>query len=107
MNATATKYFVKVGYSDLVAFEVVRIVSDKCIEIREMTAVKGDWKPEWEVGGFSGVCVNQHEQKWETSSNEANPVIKVRLQKSGKWQDANGNKYKPTAKPVHFYDFNF
>jgi hypothetical protein len=107
MNATATKFFAKVGYSDLVAFEVVRIVSDKCVEIREMTAVEGSWKPEYEVGGFNAICANQHDQNWEISSNEANPVIKVRLQKTGKWQDASGNRYKPTATPVQFRDYNF
>ncbi len=106
-TATATQFFAKIGYTDINPFEVVRVVSDKTIEIREMQAVRGDWKPEYAVGGFTAECVNQADQAWNITSNEAEPIIRIRLNKAGKWQDARGNKYKPTAEPVKFYDYNF
>ena len=106
-TATAAKFFAKVGFSDLTPFEVVRVISDKVIEVREMQAEKGDWTPEYVSGGFACGCSNNHDQKWIISSNEAETIIKIRLQKSGKWQDANGNKYKMTQVPTKFVDHNF
>ena len=106
-TSTAAQFFAKIGFSDINPFEVVRVVSDKTIEIREMQAVRGDWTPEYVVGGFTAECVNQADQVWECKSNEAEPVIRIRLNKAGKWQDARGNTYKASSQPVKFYDYNF
>ena len=74
------------GYSDVNPFEIVRRVSDKTIEIREMDAERDpEWKPEFHVGGFSAHCSNQREQRWNITSNPENRVIRIRLSKSGVW----------------------
>lgn len=97
------------GYSDVTPFEVVRVVSDKCIEVREMDCEKDDSvKLDFQVGGFSAHCTNQRDQKWVMTSNETNPVTKVRWSKANnRWQDAHGRRFIPNDKPVKFYDYNF
>jgi hypothetical protein len=96
------------GYSDVNPFEVVRHVSDKTIEVREMDSERDpDWKPEFIPGGFSAHCVNQREQRWNIVSNPENPTRRIRLHKSGVWKDAYGNKFDLHDKPIRFYDYNF
>ena len=94
-----------IGYSDVEPYEVVKVVSDKTIEIRGMDYVQ-DFKPEFVVGGFSAVCTNNYDQKWIYTSNIGNPVIRIRLGKKG-WKDSFGRKFKLADAPKKFYDFNF
>ena len=94
------------GYSDVNPFEIVRVISDKTIEIREMDAEKGEWKPEIFQGGFAGHCVNQDKQVWDIKSNEANPVIRARLNKNGAWKSSHG-KHHLSKSAIKFYDYNF
>ena len=102
------------GYSDVHPVEVVRIISDSTVEVRAMDAVLDpEWKPEIIPGGFVGHCVNQGDQKHIITSNEENPVFRVRLsrsknpRKNGYWFDSNGSRYVMNDKPVRFYDYNF
>ncbi len=101
------KYANKYGYSDVDPFEVVRVVSDKCLEVREMDAelAPGE-RPQIIPGGFAGHCVNQRSLKYVISSNPANPVIRIRLGKKG-WKSVGGNRFYLSDKPVKFYDYNF
>lgn len=95
------------GYSDVEPYEVVRRISDKTIEVREMDAERDDSvKLEFHVGGFAAHCSNQREQKWHITSNPDNRVIRIRLGKNG-WKDAHGRKFNLSDKPVKFYDYNF
>lgn len=95
-----------IGYSDRTPFEVVKVVSDKTLEVRRMDAVLDpDWKPDFHVGGFMGHTANQNEQKWNLTSNPSNDVLRIRLGKKG-WKDANGDKYS-VGKAVKFFDYNF
>ena len=95
------------GYSDVTPYEIVNVISDKTIEIREMDAERDKKvKLNWEVGGFSGVCTNQDEQKWIISSNTANPVIRARLHKNGKWKSKVGTHHLEN-KAHKFHDYNF
>ena len=64
-------------WTDLTPFEVVRVVSDKTVDIRELKVkiTGGDWlDPEYEL-----------------LPNENNPVIRVRKTKTG-WKTASGMK---------------
>jgi hypothetical protein len=104
MKAFANHY----GYSDVSPFEVIKIVSDKTIEVREMDAEKDDSvKMEWAVGGFASHCINLHDQKWHITSNAQNPVVRIRLGKSGAWKDRHGRLFGLVDQPVKFYDYNF
>ena len=103
-----TKYANQIGYSDVNPFEVVRVVSDKTIEVREMDAERDEsFKLEFIPGGFSAHCVNQADQKWNISSNKANPVVRIRLSKNRGWQDKYGRRFMLADAPRKFYDYNF
>jgi hypothetical protein len=97
----------KLGYTDVTPFEVVRVVSDKTIEVREMSAERDDSvKLDFHVGGFSAHCSNQRDQKWFIKSDESAPVIRIRLGKKG-WKSSAGSLFDLSDKPVKFYDYNF
>ena len=96
------------GYSDVNPYEVVRVISDKTIEVREMDAERDESIDlEWVPGGFAGHCLNQRDQKWHIKSNPANPVIRIRLSAKKGWQDKHGRRFGLSEKPVKFYDYNF
>lgn len=96
-----------IGYSDITPYEVLRVISDKTIEIREMKSeLDPSWKPEMIPGGFSAHTVNNSEQKWVITPNVEGLVVRARLQKNGKWKSAMGEHRLSTA-PRRFYDYNF
>ena len=101
------KYANLIGYSDVTPYEVVRVISAKTIEIREMDAVKDpSFKLEFIVGGFVANCTNQNDQKWVITSKEDRPTIRARLQKNGKWKSVFG-QHSISNEPTRFYDYNF
>ena len=110
------------GYTDIYPHEVVKVISDKTIEIRALDAkLDESWKPEIEKGGFSGHCVNNHSQRWHYTSNTKNPIFRIRASKkfctskvvAGEkvevqgYADAEGQKYFLATSPRRFYDYNF
>lgn len=107
MNTNQTPFANLHGYSDVEPFEVVRVISDKTIEIRAMRAERDESvKLEWAVGGFAGHCVNQRDQKWVITRDESAPVIRARRRVDGYFHSPYG-KHVLNDKPVKFYDYNF
>ena len=100
------KYANMLGYSDVEPYEVVKVISDKTIEIRAMDSKALPWKRDFHPGGFFGHTSNQSEQKWDITSNEDNPVFRIRLGKKG-WKNAGGSRFQLANEPRKFYDFNF
>lgn len=101
-------YATHIGYTDRDPYEVVRVISDKTIEVREMDAAFDDSvKLEFHVGGFSAHCSNQRDQKWHITSNPENPVIRLRLSRIKGWQDKYGRRFMLSDKPIKFHDYNF
>ena len=101
------QYANHLGYSDVTPYEVIRVVSEKTIEIREMSTEPDDSvKLEFHVGGFSAHCSNQRNQKWFITSDQTAPVVRIRLGKNG-WKDKHGRRFALCDKPVKFYDYNF
>jgi len=95
------------GYTDIEPFEVIRIVSDQCVEVRSMSAQKLPWKQEWYSGGFAGHCANQREQKWDIQSDEEGEVVRLRWSKAkGRWQYKDV-RFVMSETPRKFYDYNF
>jgi hypothetical protein len=97
-------------YSDVEPFEIVRVVSDKTIEVRAMDATMADdWKPNMVSGGFSFHCTNNNDQRkaWVITSNEANPVVRIRKQKNGTWYNKSNGRFFLAEQPAKKYDFNF
>lgn len=108
-TTTAPKFFNAHGYSDVHPYEVVRVVSDKTVEIRAMRADRDPtWKMESQPGGFCRVVTNQDSQRWIITSDDSAPVVRARLTKRGTWKMPNSSHVLfPAAKPIRFYDFNF
>jgi hypothetical protein len=94
------------GYSDVRPFEIVKVVSDKTIEVREMSAKSLPWDRDFHPGGFFGHTSNQNEQKWDIKSNEEGHTFRIRKGKNG-WKSAHGSKFIIAEEPRKFYDFNF
>jgi len=94
------------GWSDVNPYEVVKKISDRTIEVREMDAEKDhSVETTFVPGGFSAVSDNA--QAWHIKSNPQNPVIRIRLHKSGQWKDKHGRQFGLSNKPHKFYDYNF
>lgn len=99
-------------WTDVEPYEIMRRIGPaacpcRIMEIRRMeaTLVNGDALA-WEPGGFSGVCKNQREAKYEYASDEQNPIIRMWLQKDGSWKSIMG-RHVLSAEPRRFYDYNF
>lgn len=104
----AMNYAAHIGYSDINPFEIVRHVSDKTVEIREMNAERDpEWNPEFVPGGFSAVCTNNRQQRWVITSQPDGRTFRIRKHADGRWLDKYGAKYILCDKPVKFYDYNF
>lgn len=97
------------GYTDISPFEIVRVISDKTLEVRPMRAEPSPKNKEvlkFHIGGFAAHCSNQHEQEWIITSSPEADVIRIRLTKSGWWKHGS-LKFELSEKPVKFYDYNF
>jgi hypothetical protein len=93
-------------FSDIEPYEVIRIISEKTIEIRAMQALLDPaWKPIFEIGGFVGHCTNQNTQKWFITPTD-DPIIRMRKQKNGTWKSTYG-RHKPSNEPIKLYNYNF
>lgn len=104
------KYANKICHTDVEPYEVIKVISEKTIEIRKMKCDKDpSYKPEFVVGGFSAICLNNTEsqQKWIIESDPERDVIRIRKQKNGKWKDKWGNRFSLSDSPRKFYDYNF
>lgn len=91
------------GYSDVHPYEVVRVISDKCVEIRALDTKQTVFPKNFQIGGFAAHCVDNHNQKYEYTSNPQNPVGRIRLSKKG-W---GLGRYLMSDEPIKFYDYNF
>jgi hypothetical protein len=92
-------------WSDVQPYEVVRVVSDKCVEIRAMETKQIVFPKEFHIGGFSAHCADNWNQDYEYSSNETAPTMKIRKGKKG-WKSGS-LKFQMSDAPVKHYDYNF
>ena len=92
-------------WSDVEPYEVVRIVSDKCVEIRPMQTKQIVFPKQFFVGGFSAHCADNYNQSYEYFSDETAPTMKIRKGKNG-WKSGS-LKFRMQDAPVKHYDYNF
>ena len=96
------------GYSDVHAYEIVKIISDKTIEVRQMATKHDISHLTQHVGGFSAHTENQRNQKVTYASEPNNPVIRIRRKKNNPERWGHGNlRFGLTQAPYAFYDYNF
>lgn len=91
------------GYTDIEPYEVVKVVSAKCVEIRAMDATPIELPKQFFPGGFSGHYADNRNQKYEYKSNENNSIHRIRLGKKG-WDRG---QHVMSDRPHKFYDYNF
>ena len=95
-------------YSDVHAWEIVKVISENCIEVRRMDHDHNCGNCEQVSGGFFGHVVNQHNQDVTYASNPDNEVIRIRRRKGSNDQWVHkGRRFALKTEPYAFYDFNF
>lgn len=103
------QYFNEKLYSDFNPFELIEVVSPKKVKIRKMNAVRVDVP----VYDNNNQIVNNHEIRYEFSSDEDGYEITVTKRKDGNWYQLgrkSGNnevKYLNESKPYKYYDYGF
>lgn len=96
------------GYSDVHAYEIVKVISDKTLEVRRMDAEFDISHLNTVAGGFSGHVENQRGQKVTYASNPDAAVIRIR--RSRKDHDlwvSKGRQFLLQTEPYAFHDYNF
>lgn len=95
-------YVAKMGYTDIYPFEVVRVVSATCVEIRAMKCELVEKPVCLGVGGFAANFDN-NSQRWDCTPDAEAQVIRIRLGKKG-W---GAGQFRMTDQPIKHYDYNF
>lgn len=91
-------------WSDVSPVTVIKRTA-KTITVRYDKATRDpEWKPEFEVGGFSAHCTNNDEQKWIIEEDPNGRTDTFRLRKVG-WRNAADEKLYPGW--MKRYDYNF
>lgn len=96
------------GYSDVEAYEIVKVISENTLEIRRLHADFDISHLKQHVGGFSAHVENQRAQKVTYRSDENNDTMRIRRKKNNPelWGYKN-SKFRLETEPYAFYDFNF
>jgi hypothetical protein len=91
------------GWSDVHPYEVVKVISANCVEIREMATEQTVFPKDFIIGGFSAHCVDNFNQDYKYTSDLSRPTVRIRKGKKG-W--GNG-KFRMANNPYKHYDYNF
>jgi hypothetical protein len=94
------KFVSRKGYTDLyIVGQVIGVYGKTGIIIQEMKAVRNTVKMNYVAGGFSAICLNNSDQRWEFETLES--TIKDRVSK------AFFKIFVISDEPRHHYDYNF
>ena len=108
MSTTTKLYANRCGHTDVDPFEVIRVVSEKTMVIREMKAEIINFADlKFIPGGFSAHSPNQREQKWDIQTDPNGLQRTIRKHKDGVWYSPGGMYYTINTEPHKFYDYNF
>ncbi|NTV60616.1 MAG: hypothetical protein HGA77_04835 [Chlorobiaceae bacterium] len=99
------------GFTDVHPFEIVKVVSDRTIEVRKMKAtLDPEWQPEFAPGGFAGHCTNQNQQRWLYEPDPEGEIVRLWKSEAGKYLGkwvCKGRLFQIAPEPKRFYDYNF
>ena len=96
----------KCCWSDIEPCTVINRTA-KSITVRfDKATLAKDWKPEFVTGGFSAICTNIHDQRWDI---EEDPEGEVEVFRWSKRLNCFKNKSDERLYPgwYKFYDYNF
>lgn len=102
METTIKAYCNRHLYSDIRPFEVLRVINDKTIEVREMNAKLITPAKQLGIGGFAANFDNST-QRWKCESNLEASTMRIHLGKKG-WGHG---QFRMDDEPVKFYDYNY
>ena len=95
-------------FTDVHPYEVVREVSEKCVEVRPMGHDLVKAPKEFHPGGFNGHFSDNRAQEHHYWSIKGQPTVRVRWSEAKKqWQGLGGQRFVMAAQPRYFYDYNF
>lgn len=103
------KYCNQHFYTDVEAYEVVKVISEQTIELRPMIAKQISAPKEFHAGGFCGhYSDNRSGQDYEYTSNPDAETFRVRYSKRNRqWQIGKYNRFVMSDAPYKFHDYNF
>ena len=95
-------------YSDVKAYEIVKVISDKTLEVRAMNVSHSCRNLKFSAGGFLGHYHDQHNQEVKYESDPDGEVVRIRRKKGSfeKW-GYKSCRFGLTTEPYAFHDFNF
>ena len=96
-------------YTDVQPYEVVKVISDKTVEIRAMDTKQTKFPKDFHPGGFSGhYADNRSGQEYEYISNPEHRVERIRWSEANRqWQQGKHARFSMSDKPYKFHDYNF
>lgn len=101
------KYCNMVMYSDVHPYEVIKIISDKTIEVRAMSHELVKAPTDFHPGGFCGHYADNHSQEYSYKSNPKAKIERVRWsERNRRWQQGY-QQFRMSSRPVYFHDYNF
>lgn len=95
-------------YTDVEPATIIKKTATTITVRHDKATRKEDWKPEWIVGGFSAICLNNEDQQdaWIIEEDPDGYTEVFRYRKSwGLYMNKSNNKIFPGWKK--FYDYNF
>lgn len=90
-------------WTDWEPYEVTRVVSPTCVEIRPIKATQTVFPQDVRIGGFSAVTVDNWHQEYTYESMPEVPSGKIHLSNKG-WGKG---RFHMMDEPRKFYDYNF
>ena len=93
----------RVLYTDVIPYEVVKVISENCVEVRELDTNQIVFPKQFILGGFSAHCADNYNQEYEYISNPNRPTMRLRKGKNG-W---GRGKFIMSESPCKHYDYNF
>jgi hypothetical protein len=102
------KFANQFGWTDVNPVEIVKVISDKTLEVRGMDAeIDPSFKLDEVAGGFFSHVKNNRDQKWIIKSDPKSQVYRIRKSKHGVWKCRGGSRHILSDEPIKFYDYNF
>lgn len=96
------------GYTDVEPYEIVKVVSGKCVEVRAMKSVLVKAPQDFHAGGFCGHFSDNNSQEWAITSDPEAKTERVRWSEANRqWQQGKYGRFSMSETPVKHYDYNF
>ena len=95
-------------YTDAHACTVIARTAKTMTVQRDKATKDPSFVPQWEPGGFSAICTNNNEQKWNYQRDPQGEIIKCHWSEvRGAWQAGEGGCLSVYRGRNEFYDYNF